>query len=757
MYPTTHPLSASRLIIALLCTAAVGGTAAAATLSVGQGKTYAAPCAAFAAAADGDTVEILGGQTYTGDVCSIKRNNLIIRGVTGRPKIDAGGKNAASKGIWVVDGNNITVDNVEMYGARVPDKNGAALRLQGTHFTLRNSFLHDNENGILANENVNSNILVEYSEFGHNGQGDGQSHNLYIGHVGSLTFRYSFSHDANVGHNLKSRAITNTIVYNRFSSIAPGQPGSTASGQPSYEIDMPNAGTAYVIGNVIQQPGANQNPAMLAFGEEGPSNPTQDLYVVNNTFLNEYNYSGTFLFIGKDVTVPALVQNNIFGGNGAISTNSNAILKNNYVASVPGFVDRAAYDLRPTANAAVLNAGTDPGVSASGVPLAPVAQYKGVASGEARPVYGSLDIGAYEATASTPTTPVATGSTDAWISCAGEGGYCTFDGTREVRFGANGSYFTKVATGRIACYNWVFGDPALNQLKSCAYSSTLAVGSSTTPPASGSTTPTTPTTPTLTITSVPTSTDVTWVSCAAENATCTFSGTHEVRYGGGNLYKYAQVTGSVLCANSVFGDPNKSTAKSCSYAMPNTAAPAVVSVASATATASATGTLVTSTQTTPAIGVTWVTCANEGQTCNVVSTREVRYGSNKFKYKVVTNSVLCSNSVFGDPAKQTPKSCSYAVTGAATKPAVAVSAAAIMPTSTAQVTGSAAASTNDAWIACASEGGTCSFSGKREVRYGGNNAFAFKIATGSLSCSNSVFGDPAKQTAKSCSYSSKML
>jgi hypothetical protein len=58
------------------------------------------------------------------------------------------------------------------------------------------------------------------------------------------------------------------IAYNRFSSLPVRATGSTAAGQPSYEIDLPNAGTTYVIGNVIQQPSVNQNPGMLAYGEE---------------------------------------------------------------------------------------------------------------------------------------------------------------------------------------------------------------------------------------------------------------------------------------------------------------------------------------------------------------------------------------------------------------------------------------------------------------------------------------------------------
>ena len=386
-----------RVLLAPTLLLAAALPASAATLAAGPGKTYATPCRAFAAAKSGDLIEITGNTTYSGDVCAITASNVTIRGVNGRPRIDAAGKNALGKGTWVVSGSNVVVENVEMLGAKVVDRNGAALRLEGTNFTLRSSFIHDNENGILSGVNTASNILVEYTEFGHNGNGSGQTHNLYIGNAGSLTFRYNYSHDANVGHNLKSRARTNTIVYNRFSSTPAGQTGSTASGQPSYEIDLPNAGTSYVIGNVIEQPSANQNSTLLAYGEEGVSNPAQDLYVVNNTFLNDDSSHGTFVLVGSGVTKPVLLQNNIFAGIGTLSNQASAVQKTNYRSVSPGFVNRAAYDLRPLANTLVTNAGSVPGVSATGVSLKPVAQYKHVASGVARPVLGTIDIGAYEA------------------------------------------------------------------------------------------------------------------------------------------------------------------------------------------------------------------------------------------------------------------------------------------------------------------------------------------------------------------------
>ncbi|GAB3370396.1 hypothetical protein [Massilia agri] len=374
----------------------LAGAASAATLSVGPGKTYATPCKAFAAAKTGDVVEITGNTIYRGDVCGIYASNLTIRGVNGRPKIDAAGRNAMGKGTWVVVGNNVVVENVEMYGAKVPDQNGAALRLEGTNFTLRSAFLHDNENGILTGANLNSKIVIEYSEFGHNGYGTGYTHNLYIGNVGSLTFRYNYSHDAHVGHNLKSRARVNTIAYNRFSSLNAGQTGSTAAGKPSYEIDLPNAGTSYVIGNVIQQPASNNNPTLLAYGEEGASNPGHDLYVVNNTFLNDNSSSGTFVMVGAQVSKKVLLQNNIFGGTGTLTTQVGAVEKTNYRALAPGFVNRAAWDLRPTANGLVANAGSAPGVSAAGVSLKPGAVYKHVASGSTRSLVKTIDIGAYE-------------------------------------------------------------------------------------------------------------------------------------------------------------------------------------------------------------------------------------------------------------------------------------------------------------------------------------------------------------------------
>jgi hypothetical protein len=537
MSTTQNRNTLTRLSALSLLVLGIAGGASAATLTVGPGKMYATACSAINSAADGDTIEIEGGRTYSGDTCHLIRNRLTIRGVNGRPKIDAAGKHVASKGSWLVTGNDIVVDNIEMVGAKVPDRNGAALRLEGTNFTLRNSFLHDNQNGILAGRNENSDLLIENCEFGHNGAGDGQTHNLYVGKWRSLTFRYNYSHDAVVGHNLKSRAMTNTIAYNRFDSTDADEPGSTESGQPSYEIDLPSAGTSYVIGNIIRQPAANQNPGIVAYGEEGATNPASDLYFINNTVINDY-HRGTFLFVSGKVPTPALIQNNIFVGPGILTTQASAVLKNNYRSFVRGAVDPATGQWRSIPSALVVGAGTDPGESASGYALAPTGQYNGTASGGRRPLVRALDLGARELAGAA----VANAKAVAWTECATEGKTCRFEGTREVRFGARGMVTSTFATGSIPCTTEVFGDPVPDVVKACSYASVSV-------PAAAAVRKAAPA--------------GNWISCAGEGAECDFKGIGRVRYGTPTKYVTKVLRGPVTCSNATFGDPAYGDMKTC--------------------------------------------------------------------------------------------------------------------------------------------------------------------------------------------------
>src|SRR5512139_284357 len=102
------------------------------TLHVGPGAQYKTPCQAFRDARDGDTIEINALGHYDGDVCRISANNLVIRGINGRAKIDAAGRDSEGKAIWVIGGNDTVIENIELSGCRVLHKNGAGIRQEGT-------------------------------------------------------------------------------------------------------------------------------------------------------------------------------------------------------------------------------------------------------------------------------------------------------------------------------------------------------------------------------------------------------------------------------------------------------------------------------------------------------------------------------------------------------------------------------------------------------------------------------------------------
>ena len=357
-----------------------------AVLSVGPAETYTLPSQAAAAAHDGDVISIDAG-TYRGDVAVWTANNLTIQGVGGRAVIDDTGADIPNrKAIWVISGDNTTVQNVELTGAHDPtgaDANWAGIRQEGANLTLLGSYIHDNDEGLLTGANPASDITVKSTEFAFNGYGDGYSHNIYVGQVRSFTLEFSSSHDAAIGHLVKSRAETNRILYNRLTD--------GANGTSSYALDLPNGGASYVIGNVIEKGPKSDNSTSLSYAEEGASNAVQELYVVNNAFVNDLG-GGTFVAVGGTPADVRLV-NNIFAGGGTVLSGPGT-LTTNLVSDDPVFVDRAGYDYHLVASSPAIDAGTNPG-TVNGVALTPVYQYTGL-SGVARPVKGALDIGAFE-------------------------------------------------------------------------------------------------------------------------------------------------------------------------------------------------------------------------------------------------------------------------------------------------------------------------------------------------------------------------
>jgi hypothetical protein len=412
---------------ALIVLLSLTATANATTWNVGPTRTYKTPCAVSTLVANGDTVSIDysassgPGVGYYDDTCAWSASNLSLIGVLksngARPVLNAAGLTDTSttghiadrQGIWVFTGSNVTVKNLEFENAAVNNAdgaNGAGIRSSGVNLTVLNSYFHNNQDGLLESNIAGSNIVIENSEFYQNGvsnpsltNGYGFTHNLYIGHCASLTFEYNYTHASNVGHLLKTRAAVNTILYNKITQ---------ENGTSSYDIDIPNGGTSYVIGNEVEKGPNAGNPALLSYFEEGANadNPGQDLYVQNNTFVNQLG-SGTFV-IDDSTSVAALLENNIWYGTGTVTNQSGATqTTNDSVSSNPSmFVGFTTYNynLSSTAGSPPVNSGTTPGSSTEGYSLNPNDQYvqgTNSAGGNAecsqpRTTVNTIDIGAYE-------------------------------------------------------------------------------------------------------------------------------------------------------------------------------------------------------------------------------------------------------------------------------------------------------------------------------------------------------------------------
>lgn len=249
-------------------------------------KTIAA-CAGIARAG---AIILVDSGDYIADVAVWQQDDITIRAVGGRVRLLAQGAAAEGKGIWVVRANRMRVEGFDFEGTAVPSRNGAGIRLETGSLRVDNCRFRYNEMGLLTNNDPNTVLEVCGSEFAYNQRPDGHNHNLYAGQIARLTVVDSYFHHAHMGHLLKSRAALSHIINSRLID--------GADGTASYELEFPNGGMAFVVGNTIAQSTLTENPHMISFGAEGYKWPRNALYLANNTLVNPLS-SGVFLKVAQ--------------------------------------------------------------------------------------------------------------------------------------------------------------------------------------------------------------------------------------------------------------------------------------------------------------------------------------------------------------------------------------------------------------------------------------------------------------------------
>jgi len=370
--PAAAAAGRASLAVAVVAAAALLGTfagpAVGETLVVGPKAALTRIADAAKVAKDGDVVEILPGE-YRGDVAVWLQKRLTIRGVGRTPVLSADLRSAERKAIWVIRDGDFVVENIAFEGARVADRNGAGIRFEQGRLTVRNCRFTNNENGLLAADSPRSELTIEDSEFLQAPRDRGPlMHLLYVGRIARLTLRGSRFHQGFEGHLVKSRARENIIAYNLLYD--------GAGGQAAYELEFPNGGIAFVVGNVIGQSATTTNPVVIAYGAEGAAWPDNALYLSHNTLTSDRTGAWFLRVFGDrlpgDTQVVAI--NNLTVGIGVFALGAPGHFEGNFPVLPFALGDPTTLDFRLGAHSVLRGAGVQP-LIIHGRSLAPDAEF----------------------------------------------------------------------------------------------------------------------------------------------------------------------------------------------------------------------------------------------------------------------------------------------------------------------------------------------------------------------------------------------
>ncbi len=271
-------------------------------LRVGPGDSFSTPAAAAAIAQPGDVIEIAPGN-YGCVVWPSSASSITIRAMNGDPVVISG-RVCEFKALFVIKGDNVTVQGIAFSGAKSPLHNGAGIRAEGRNLTIGHAQFLDNEEGILAAPQRDGAIFIRDSYFRGNGNcimPNGCGHGLYVNQLERLVVERCTFLEQHVGHHVKSRASRTEIVE---STIEDGPDGTA-----SYLVDIPNGGTLIMRDNKLEKgPKSENSMAAVSLGEEGNSNTTREILIANNQFSNDMAVQT--VFVRNFTSTPAVLRNN---------------------------------------------------------------------------------------------------------------------------------------------------------------------------------------------------------------------------------------------------------------------------------------------------------------------------------------------------------------------------------------------------------------------------------------------------------------
>ena len=264
------------LILVMLLSTAATAQNAAPFQNAETGRGYGSLQQAVDAIGEGEGTIIIAPGSYR--QCAVQQaGDIAFRAsVPGQTVFD--GATCEGKAALVLRGQAASIDGIIFQNMRVPDRNGAGIRLEKGDLAISRAIFRNSEQGILTADDPSGSITIERSTFSGLGRCDGGyscAHSIYIGGYGSLSVSNSRFERGNGGHYVKSRAGRISVTDSAFDD--------TRGKETNYMIDLPNGAVGQIARNVFVQGASKENySAFITVAPEGRQQSSVGLSISAN-------------------------------------------------------------------------------------------------------------------------------------------------------------------------------------------------------------------------------------------------------------------------------------------------------------------------------------------------------------------------------------------------------------------------------------------------------------------------------------------
>jgi hypothetical protein len=175
------------------------------------------------------------------------------------------------KAALVLRGRGARVEGLTFQNLRVPDGNGAGIRLEKSNLHVVETLFRDSEEGILSGDDLGSEVRIERSTFSGLGRCDrglSCAHSIYIGKFGTLKVIRSRFERGRGGHYVKTRTPRVEILDSSFDDSG----GSTTN----YMIDLSNGSSGTIARNsFVQGKNKENHSGLIVVAAEGVEHPSR--------------------------------------------------------------------------------------------------------------------------------------------------------------------------------------------------------------------------------------------------------------------------------------------------------------------------------------------------------------------------------------------------------------------------------------------------------------------------------------------------